>query len=229
MGTYELQEAQLKKALAIYRDDLLRQIPDDGELQQKQSFSAYFEEKMRKLIQKASASPQQLHLQMARRIAAIFLIFTLTTAALMSVEAIRVPILRFFAEVHQTFTRIVFGAEEETFVFPEGIEQVFVPGFVPEGFALEFELLDTAFAIQNYRDGEAYFEWSQYSSNVALHVDTEGTTTEEIMQGGISYLYFENKGVHTLIWEQSGYIFTCDGTIGKDALLEIAKSLQEKN
>ena len=44
----------------------------------------------------------------------------------------------------------------------------------------------------------------------------------------ISYLYYENKGVRYLIWKANGYVFTCDGTLSKEILMAVAKSIQEK-
>lgn len=230
MQSFEFSNEQLKKALALYCDDLLRGIPDDQALQQSQSFSARFEAKMQKLIQKASLSPQRLHLQMAKRVATIVLVFALGTTALMSVEAIRLPVIRFFTEVHQTFTRIIFGAEEDaSVVLPEEIEQVFVPGFVPEGFALEEELLDESFTIQTYIKGNEYFKWSQFCTNAAFHLDTEGTSIEEFIQNRVAYRFFENKRIKNLIWDRDGYVFICVGTVEKSILIEIAESIQKNN
>ncbi len=229
MQNFVLNDEQLKKAFGIYCDNLLLELPRDDVLQESQAFSKSFETKMQKLIQRAKLSPWQLHYQMAKRIAILLLAFTLGATALMQVDAIRIPVVRFFTEIHQTFTRIVFGAEDKAAVLPETIEQIYVPGFIPEGFNLEFELVDINFAVQTYHKENEYFELTQYCTTFALHLDTEGVTLEELTKDGITYSYFENKGIKNLIWEQNGYVFICDGTVERDALIQIAESLQKNN
>lgn len=198
-------------------------------MQQEVSFSPRFESRMKKLLHRAAMTPQQVRRHMAGQVAIVLLMFTLAFASLMSVEAIRVPVMRFFTEVHETFTRIVFGTEEDTTAFPEAIEQVYLPDFIPEGFTLEYEVNDPAFIVLSYAKEEETLGWMQYCVGQAFYVDTEGTALEEFTQNGITYLYYENKGQRRLIWEQYGYTFICDGKLSRDQLLLIAESIKENN
>ena len=229
MSTSELEfERQLKAALVAYCDGLLRSVPTDEALEQSQVFSSKFERGMEYLMRRQQNPPRSLHHVLAKRIALIALTVALAATSLMSVEAIRVPVLRFFTEIHETFTRIVFGAESEETPLPEEIQQIYVPAYIPEGFTLDFEMTDPSMVILSYTNGVDYFDWNQYCSDAALHVDTEGTTLEEMNLDDLTYLYYEKRGVRHLIWEANGYVFTCDGTLSKDTLIEMAKSIQEK-
>lgn len=227
MNISELEfEHQLKTALTAYSAGLLRSIPPDETLEQSQRFSFKFERRMDHLIRRQQNPPRSLRHVIAKRIALIFLTVALAATALMSVEAIRIPVLRFFTEVHETFTRIVLSPESEETPLPEKIQQVYLPSFIPEGFVRDYELFDSAFTIVSYVNGDDYFDWDQYTHNSALHVNTEGTSLEKFDWNGIHYLYYENKGVRNLIWEVNGYIFMCGGTPSKETLLQIADSLQ---
>lgn len=89
----------------------------------------------------------------------------------MSVEAIRIPVLRFFTEIQETFTRIVFGAEPESAPLPAAIQQIYVESYIPEGFSLDFAWVDPSMAILSYTIEADYFDWNQYRSDDAVHVD----------------------------------------------------------
>lgn len=229
MTSFGLQDEALKKALALYCDTLLSDLPDENRLEERQFFSSGFEEKMQKLIQKAKLTPRQLHLQLMRRIAMIVLLFTLGTTALMSVEAIRIPILHFLTEVHETFTRIVFGPKVNDDASPDKIEVLYLPAFIPEGFVLDFEEIDSNFTLLAYSNHEDYFEWAQYTSDVSPHINTEGIMLEEFTLHKITYLYYSNKGMQNLIFEYQGYVFVCSGTLEKDLLIQISEGLEKKN
>ncbi len=219
---------RLIKALTLYADELLLDIPSDDVLRETQTFSQKFERKMRKLIVKASFTKQQWTREIAKRIAMILLTVAIGSSCLLSVEAIRTPVLRFFADIQETFTRITFQSEVETDTWPEVLEKFYVPGFIPEGFLLDYQDDTIQFSILNYRLGNDDFEWSQYTVYAVINVDTEGATTEELIQNGVKYFYYENKGRKHLIWQQYGYAFMCDGTISKELLLQIAESIKEK-
>lgn len=230
MSTSELEfEHQLKEALDAYCGGLLRSIPTDEILEQSQAFSSKFERDMEYLLLRQQNPPRRLHHVFAKRIALIALTVALAATSLMSVEAIRIPVLRFFTEVHETFTRIVFGGEDEQTPLPEEIQQVYLPSFLPEGFTQDSELFDPSFVIVSYVNGTDYFEWSQYTHNFAHHVNTEGVTLETLERDGKSYLYYSQQGQQTLIWEEGGYSFLCSGNLSKEVLLQIVTSLEIKH
>jgi len=230
MSTSELEfELQLKAALDAYCDGLLHSIPTEEMLEQSQALSSKFERGMEHLMRHQQNPPRSLHHVLTKRIALIALTVALAATSLMSVEAIRVPVLRFFTEIHETFTRIVLGGEDEETPLPEEIQQVYLPGFLPEGFVQDSELLDPGFVIVSYTNGTDFFEWSQYTHNFAHHVNTEGVTLETLEQDGKSYLYYSQQGQQTLIWEEGGYSFLCSGSLSKDVLLQIVTSIKIQN
>lgn len=227
MQTSEFDQ-KLRKALAVYADDLLLDIPSDDVLRQTQTFSQKFERKMNKLILRACFTKRQWTREVAKRVAMILLAVAIGGTTLMSVEAIRAPVIQFFADIQETFTRIVFQSEDASDTWPEVLETFYVPSYIPDGFELGYREDLLPISIYNYEKDGQDFEWTQLTVDTVINMDTEGATVEEFLHNGVRYFYYENKGRKHLVWQQYGYAFMCDGTISKDLLLQIAGSTAKK-
>lgn len=222
----KITDERLRENLVCYCQDMLASLPHPEDLDPS-PFSSSFEQKMRKLLRRREASYWPLVSSVGRRVAMLVLAFLLASSCLMSVEAIRVPVVHFFVEVYETFSRISFEGDEGAGASPETIEELYLPSEIPEGFVLSESLQDSNLRLYYFVDHEDFIEWGQYCKGGTHHVDTEGTRAEEITLNGVTYLYYSNKGIQNVIWEESGYVFSCAGTLSRETLFMILQSAQK--
>ena len=60
-------------------------------------------------------------------------------------------------------------------------------------------------------------------------LDTENVETETMEIGNQKVTLFINKGVNQIYWDDSSYSYTLISSINKDEIIEMAKSILEKN
>ncbi len=101
-------------------------------------------------------------------------------------------------------------------------------GYVPEGY--EFESSDNAGKqiIAKYKSSNGdYFTIFKNSSIIKVDFDTENFETEEIVIDGIKYTYCHgNDEVNNIVWTQNDYVYRISGTLSKEGLVKIAKSVE---
>ena len=101
-------------------------------------------------------------------------------------------------------------------------------GYIPEGF--EFESKDQAGKqlIIKYRTeyGTIFTIW-KCSSAGKVEFDTENFISEEIIANNIKYTYCQgNEGVNNIVWTRNDYVYRIDGTLSKEEMLKIAKTVE---
>jgi hypothetical protein len=76
----------------------------------------------------------------------------------------------------------------------------------------------------NSEGDELIFE-RQVSDILEVMVDTEGIQLETLQVNQLNGLYYSNKGVQNLIWQEGPFIFIISGKVTKNELLNMAESL----
>lgn len=214
----------LKEALIAAIDKELEGIPSN--LADYHSFSSGFEKKMKQLIKKAKIKYISINrFRIRRSIAAASLILIILTAS-MSVEAVRMPIIRLTEKIYTEFSEIIFENEDNIEV-PEKIEEVYVPSYIPEGYTLKEEVNDMRsmhfFFYTNEEGQELSVE--QLVLGVHMAVDTEGITTEEITINGLSGIIYTKRGLTTIIVNDNRYVYFISGYEDREELIKIVESL----
>lgn len=101
-------------------------------------------------------------------------------------------------------------------------------GYIPEGF--EIESKDQAgkqLIIKYTTEYESFFTIFKSSSSMKMKFDSENYVTEEIIVDNIKYTYCEgNEGVNNIVWTKNDYVYRMDGTLSKDEILKIAKTVE---
>ena len=214
----------LKEALIAAIDKELEGIPSN--LADYHSFSSGFEKKMKQLIKKAKIKYISINrFRIRRSIAAASLILIILTAS-MSVEAVRMPIIRLTEKIYTEFSEIIFENEDNIEV-PEKIEEVYVPSYIPEGYTLKEEVNDMRsmhfFFYTNEEGQELSVE--QLVLGVHMSVDTEGITTEEITINGLSGIIYTKRGLTSIIVNDNRYVHFISGYESREELIKIVESL----
>lgn len=220
----------LKQALIISMERELEIIPSSASLKDYHNFSADFEKKMKYLIKKANIKYININIninkfRIRKSIVAASLILIIVTAS-MSVEAIRMPVIRLTEKIYTEFSEILFENEDNIEV-PEKIEEIYVPAYIPEGYTLKEEVNDMRsmhfFFYTNEEGQEISVE--QMTFNVSMAVDTEGITTEEITINGMTGIIYTKRGLTSIIVNDNRYVHFISGYESREELIKIVESL----
>ena len=101
-------------------------------------------------------------------------------------------------------------------------------GYIPEGFGLECKD-STAKVVQSdyISNNGQYFTIFKSSSSMKMEFNTEFFDSEEIIVNNIKYTYCQgNEGVNNLVWTRNDYVYRMDGTLIKEEMLKIAKTVE---
>ena len=101
-------------------------------------------------------------------------------------------------------------------------------GYIPEGFELESK--DDKKKLMNYKytsnNGQFFTIW-KCSSAGEVEFDTESFITEELTIDNIKYTYCQgNEDVNNILWTKNDYVYRMDGTLIKEEMLKIAKTVE---
>ena len=220
---------KLRAALELYMEKQLSKLPKDGEWEP-YTFSPAFERKMDRLIRIQRLPFSAMINTVGKRVAVVFVAVCLAlTTTVFGVKALREPVVRFFIEVYEEFSRIIFQKDDSDVSAMERIEQYFTPQYLPDGFAPVSEVQYDIIAKYKYCDSDGRgISFEQTLNNVKINVDTEGVTAENVTVNGKDAVYYRNKGYDNLIWSDGTYIFSLSlpSALGKSELLRIAESVK---
>ena len=100
-------------------------------------------------------------------------------------------------------------------------------GYIPEGFELTDKVYQNKLIYYQYNSKENnFFSICKYSSSMEVDFDTENYISEEIIVDDIKYVYCQgNESVNNIVWTENDYVYRIDGTLSKDELMKIAKTI----
>lgn len=216
----------LKNALIISMENELNTIPSSVDLKEYHSFSDEFDKRMKTLIKKANIKYVNIDkFRVRRSIVAASLIIIIATAS-MSVEALRLPIIKLTEKIYTEFSEILFDNEENIAV-PEMIEDVYVPSYMTEGYILIEESKDmkSMHFLVYANEKDQLIMVDQFTLGVSMAVDTEGITTEEITIKDKSGIIYSKNGLTTIIINDNNYVHMISGYESREEIIKIAESL----
>jgi len=154
--------------------------------------------------------------------------FILLVTLVFSVSAIREPVVRFFVETYEKFSRVFFHQQEEQ--FPGILEEYFAPAWLPKGYKEDTnQMIDAVIHCEwtyvSEGKGDIKFKQHTISSNVS-HIDSEDVQVKSVEVNGNEGLFYSNKGIQHLTWSDGQYGFFVAGPISEAELLRIAESIQ---
>lgn len=101
-------------------------------------------------------------------------------------------------------------------------------GYIPEGFEFNNVEKFSKYVLFEYKSskGDSFTIW-KCTSSMKMEFDTENFITEGIIVDNIKYTYCQgNEGVNNIVWTRNDYIYRLSGTLTKDELLKIAKTVE---
>jgi hypothetical protein len=195
------------------------------------AFSKSFAQKMQQIIH---AKPKKsLTVKVKRRIVALAAAILLIFATLFSVSATREPIVRFFINVYEKFSTVIWQDETPSDISEQpqqSIEKRYTPTWLPEGYALApestVEFLTQVSLVYNNSEGkEIYF--SQFiAPPTGWLINTEGIQTHPVQIQGYKGHYYVQNGITFALWNDDKYGYTFNGPISVEAILRMAESVK---
>ena len=194
------------------------------------TFSPEFEEQMDKLIKRRRKPYYSIINTVGKRVAVIILAFFIVSfTTVMSVEALRKPFLKFITNMFSTHSEIKSDPDDSK-EYPKTIERKYGITKGVDGFTQEV-LYDNNDIIQlQYSNGNICIELEQQTvDSFGGYFNTEGATIEHIeINGNDATGWIDNQNYYTLIWNNGEYVIEISSNIGRDELIEIAKSVQKE-
>ena len=217
---------KLYEAFDLYCQQLCEGLPTDEELADI-TFSAAFEEKMRKLLLRQKYGYFVLFGTVGRRVASVAVALLVSmTIATFSVKALREPVVRFITEVFETFTSILFVDDEPA---PVEVEmETVVPAYIPEGYVVENELnMGAMYKVVYYNadaDVQIYYtqRWNDYG---AMGLNTENIEYRDIKVNESDGVIYVNNNTTTIMFINGDYTYLVAAPLTEEELLRIAASI----
>ena len=206
MNKYVMDDDFLYKYVKSAENIMIDSLPKEEALSH--NFSKRFQKKMKKLIRQERKSPFiKTFVNYSRKVAIIFLIFiSIAFATTMSVEAYRVRFFGVVIEVWEEFTSIIFKDKQN---IDDGKLIPVNPTYIPDNFKIiehEINSYEQFIYWQNDNGIEIMFEQAKITAN-SIITDTEGIDIEELLIGEQKIIYFTNKNVNQIYWNDSNYIY----------------------
>ena len=211
--------SNLELALVAIRDHELMQLPAESELQEVLSLSQAFARRMEKLWRSTVSKTTR------RKTKQILLVAILAAmmASVMSVQAIREPVVNFLMDIYDRCTDIIFQTSAN-----EAVEEIdfYVPappaGYVETG----REELQTQVKVEYATRSGGYMRYTQYDlEGLSLSVDTEDADVrgEEIQ--GISVFTYSKNGMNSIVWSDGNFGYKVNATCSLPELMEIVEDV----
>ena len=219
----EILKAAIGRTLIPEYDQILENASDEHD------FSPRFEKRMQKLIRRRRRPYFKMINTVGKRVAVFavtFLIISMTTV--MSVKALREPFLDFIMSIftdHSTVSTVSQTDKD----YPAAINDKYSITYDLSGFELVYSNENSISNHYEYQMSSTMILYSQIVvSEYQANINTEGAEIEHIDVNGHDAIGFEdNNGYYHLIWNNGEYIIDLGSNIGKDVLIEIAKSVQK--
>lgn len=190
------------------------------------NFSSKFEKNMAKLVKSYDKPYFKMINTAGKRVACILIVlFTASFFTLMNVEAVKNSFIDFFIQHFNKFS-IVRSVDND---IPETIEDIYVITYDLSDYHIDYEKYDDYSRNITYLNGDDVIDYFQYvKSDFDIHLNTENADiASETVNGHEAIYYCDNHNYHHLIWDNGDYIISLSTTISKDALIEIANSVQK--
>lgn len=200
---------------------------------QKTELSKEFENNIHKLAKKRKNLIWQATKTVPRRIAFVFIAAIITFCMMMSISAIRLPVVNFFVNIYEEFIS-VFIEEDEDVEIPDTIEEIYHPSYMIDNYTL---LSNTA--------NDNYVEniWMDTSNNIMIltqdilktdyqvHLDNQGVNYQPANFTNTNVHFMSKNGQYIFIWTNEYYLFEliCSTQTELDEIEKLIDSLSVVN
>ena len=191
--------------------------------QKEYEYSPKFEKKMQKLLRIQEKPIYPFIRSPMRRFASVLAIILLFFAMSLSVSAVREPVFSFFERITEKFTEIILPKEANPRVFTK-----YRADWVPENYELSAESDHASTYRTEWKNGDSYICFIQYTEGAHIHLNTENTIIYEASWNNRKISYCQKNNVYLFSWEENGYLFTlvCTTDLSLDDIQRMIESIR---
>ena len=191
-------------------------------------FSVEFERKMQKLIKRRNKPYYKIINTVGKRVACIIVIVLLASSVtVLSVDALRNAVADFFVNIYEKFSTVQSVNEDKT--APTTIEDIYAITYDLSDYDVIYEEKDNYSYNITYIKDDVVIDFLQYTKDMYdQNVNTEDAEISTIeINGTEAIIFLDNQNYYHIIINSDDYVFGIGSNIGKDALIDIAKSVQK--
>lgn len=193
------------------------------------TFPDEFYKKMNKLINRRRKPYFRMINTVGKKVACIAIVFFIASATtVMSVDALRNAVFNFFINVFSTHSDIKTVDDDQ---HPDIIEDIYEITYDLSDFTNDFNNHQIDYRLTGYLKSNTNNQIDFYQFTKAafdVHINTEDATITHLNINGYDALYyFNNQGMHNLIWDNGYYVFMVSSNLSKEETFEIAKSVRK--
>ncbi len=225
MKTGFFDDVELTEYLKIADTMLVGNIPGENKLNHK--FSKRFLRKMNRLLRYERKPVWARNVTSWTKKAAIIFLCTVGVlyASTMNVEAYWQKTIEVIVNVYQELTSI--RSERIEGSADEGISPVY-PGYVPEGFTVSEEILDTIGLYIFYEKENEFIVYNQMITGGETILDTEDAVVEKIIVDGVEILAIQKSDGCIFHWFYNTEEYCLTSNMLNDEALKMVESIIEK-
>jgi len=183
----------------------------------------YFEDYVRNMVAEEEKREKKKEKITARiwvsAAAAVFVCVMIST----NTFSVRDHLTSFVVTVYEKFSTIT-RPEDDPDSYPGLILQYYELSYLPDGYVFKSETIQDAQREVKYSNGTNTIIF-RYRAINGVGIDTEGTEAVEILVGDQKGVFFVNKNVNNIIWENTEYQFRVFGPVCRETLLKMAESV----
>lgn len=201
-------------------------IPDEKDIEYE--FSKRFKKKMDKLFKKIEHNCNYPRIRFSKKLLIIAAAILIIFASLMSVSAIRKPVVSFIVKKYETFIEFFFSGDTS-----EQIEYKYGFSRIPEGFDLATQISEYDMEYTKYKNektGDEFIFKQTITDQKSLSIDNEhGTTTTVIINGIEVHIYKHENGdyIHANWIKESYSMFLAYyGNIEENDFIDLIKLIE---
>lgn len=221
-----LSDKMLKEAVSLYQDNVQKtEVYSDQVFETSQAF----EKKMQKLIKCEDNLFYKMTLTSTRKaicVAAIIIMLLLST---LSVGAVRRAVASFFTDIFDGYN-VITTDTNSVGDYPETIKKSYIPTALPSDYELVEKVLTDKTTYYCYDNGDNTIIFEQFTmERFFLYVDNKDSSFNKRVYKGQEYYTQNYKGEsHSIMWNDSEYVFVLISHLSENDLLKISTSLKSK-
>ena len=201
------QIALIKEALL--EEDLKEMAIIDALPDEEFVFSEKYKKEMQKLLNRHKKHTNSTNRFVPKRLVGVLAAILITLTLMMSISAIREPVVKFIVNVYENFISI-FVEEDEGVKTPETIEKIYLPSYEIRGFHIQSTKNYDITAITNWINDDnkiVILEQSILEDYYQAFIDNESMDYRMINLNTCETYYTEKNNNYCFVWSNGEYMF----------------------
>lgn len=191
------------------------------------SFSPEFEKKMEKLVKHRSKPYYKLINSFGKRVACVTATLLIASSVtILSVDAFRESFANLIVNVYEKFSAV---SSEEPTNSPDTIEDIYEITYDLSDYTVDYKEYTKYSRNISYINNDISIDFRQCTKKMYnVKLNTEGAEISTVNIGEYEAMYYrDNHNYDNVIWDNGDYIMQLSSNIGKDELINIAKSVKK--